>query len=234
MAESFVRFDIQVRELCIALSNGVDHIIFKSSVVGLLDVIVEFARPTVPRFSPAPKRLMFGMDTSAWYYGRPEFLCGKNIPVGTVFSCPYPTFNDDEKTVACVVVVDRYECGLNDYRWIVGVIVPEIHVKQDGKYRYLNDMTDLGPIRPTTANLFAVHYVDVYCLINSYWDGIAQKYKTVQTPGGYKCVYKPVGAIPCCNGPTSPTVHLLPNEVPHYRVEQSLLSNPPRKKRQFV
>lgn len=139
----YARFDLQVRELCYELKEGVYHVIFDA--LGVVDLIVEYARPLLPLFAKIPNVLMSAMNDhkaratnyephgsnfdSAWRYQSPRWQCGNDISIGSVFSCP-EIGRSPECMVDCIVVVPPTQVAGNKYylqkEWIVGVIVPVV------------------------------------------------------------------------------------------------------------
>jgi hypothetical protein len=120
---AYGRFDLQVRELCYELREGTSHVIF--AVFGVVDLIVEYARPVVPLFAPIPPILSTAMDAVddreqtyaphrnldlAWRKSAPNWMRNSDISVGSVFSCPEIGRNPDEAMVDCIVVVPASQC----------------------------------------------------------------------------------------------------------------------------
>lgn len=153
-AKPYERFDLNVRALCFDLQSKNNHLIF--GALGIIDLIVEFARPIVPLYAPMPDALFefmqspqpndpsysphVGLD-SPWVFQDSRFL--GDIPVGSVFSCP---MLGSTESVDCIVVVPAstlYPGPVHQLRfaskWVVGVIVPSVvrsHKPADGISRY--------------------------------------------------------------------------------------------------
>lgn len=149
MNRGFARFDVQVREICSELKQCNDHLIF--SAFGVLDLIVEFARPIVPLFARIPDTLRsvkFGSTPQhdyephtrrqldlAWLRMEPKWQRYCDIPIGSVFSCPVLGGSSPEDMTDCVVVCAPKFHYLEN-RWIVGVILPTVlpHKKRKRKH----------------------------------------------------------------------------------------------------
>lgn len=140
------RFDLQVRELCYQLRERTDHVIF--AALGVIDLIVEFARPLIPLFAQIPPVLLTAMEKGgryppnenldlAWQKSSPDWMKHGDIPVGSVFSS-FEIGTQDE-WVDCIVVVPASQClpsSMSKHlhmqkKWMVGVIVPVVLPPQE-------------------------------------------------------------------------------------------------------
>jgi hypothetical protein len=108
------RFGLEVRALGAEVSGAHPHVIFVTR--GVLDLIVDYARPVVPMFARAPTEFVTGemmRPLADRFHTRhleldhdlKKLLSKPLVPPGTVLSCPLIGGRNDEARVDCIVVV---------------------------------------------------------------------------------------------------------------------------------